>query len=246
MEKEGYSWKVQFAFVVTGVMAGVLVTAQFRSSIPTSSYPYDEYKVQQELMKSYSDDQAVLKTRILNLRKQIEDKQKQSGAAVQKNNLDILAQLKKAIGLEAIRGDGIEITLNDGPFAQRSNSDGSEQFLIHAADLRDIVNLAFSAQADAVAINDQRILASTPISSVGNTILVNNFHVLPPFTVSIVGDQELLAQAIGNLQAIPDLTKRAKSQKIEFNVKPKTGLSVPVYNGDFQLKYLQPVNEAQS
>ena len=124
MPKSDFSWKVQVAFVITGLLVGLLVTAQFRSAIPASSYAYDEYKVQQELMKSYSDDQAVLKTRILNLRKQIEDKQKQSGTAVQKNNLEVLAGLKKEIGLESLKGAGIIITLDDGIFGQRGSSVG--------------------------------------------------------------------------------------------------------------------------
>lgn len=245
MDHQGYSWKVQVVFVITGVLVGLLVTAQFRSAIPVSSYPYDEYKVQQELIKSYSDDQAVLKTKILNLRRQIEEKQNEAGLAVQKNNLDTLAQLKQEIGLESVRGDGIQITLNDGPFTQRSSAQGSDQFLVHAADLRDIVNLMFSAQADAIAINDQRVISSTPISSVGNTILVNNFHVLPPFTITVVGDQELLLQRLADASALPDLSKRAKAQKIQYGYEAKPSLSVPVYNGDFRLKYVQSVNDAQ-
>lgn len=246
MEKEGFSWKVQVAFVVTGVLVGLLVTAQFRSALPASSYPYDEYKVQQELIKSYTDTQGVLKTRILNLRKQIEDKQQQSGVAVQKSNLDVLSQLKKEIGLESVKGDGITITLDDGPFSQRSTSEGSEQFLIHAADLRDIVNLVFSAQAEAVAINDQRVISSTPISSVGNTILVNNFHVLPPFTITVIGDKDLFLQRLNDPTALPDLEKRTQGQKVQYGFQPKTGLVVPVYNGDFRLKYVQTANENQT
>jgi len=242
MENEGFSWKVHVAIAITGILVGVLVTAQFRSAIPTSSFPYDEYKVQQELIKSYSDDQAVLKTKILNLRTQIDVKQKESGLAVQKNNLEVLAELKKEIGLESSRGDGVAITLNDGPFGQRVGSEGTEQFLVHAADLRDIVNLAFSAQAGAVSVNDQRVIASTPISSVGNTILVNNFHVLPPFTITIIGDQDLLLQRLNDPAALPDLVKRIKGQKIQYDYAPKTNLVVPVYNGDFRLKYVQTAN----
>jgi len=246
MEKEGYNWKVQLTFVFTGVLVGMLVTAQFKSAIPASSYPYDEYKIQQDLLKSYNDDQAVLKNKILNLRKNIDDKQKQTGASVQKNNLDVLEQIKQEIGLESTKGDGITITLNDSPFSQRANNEGSDQFLVQAADLRDVVNLVFSAQADAVSINDQRVIASTPISSVGNTILVNNTHVLPPFNISVIGDKDLLNQRLNDPTALPDLEKRAKGQKIEYSFQPQTNLVIPIYSGDFPLKYVQAANEPQS
>jgi len=242
MEKGIYNWKVQLTFVITGVLVGILLTAQFRSAIPASSYPYDEYKIQEDLLKSYNDDQAVLKNKILNLRKEIDDKQKQSGASVQKNNLDVLEQLKQAIGLESTKGNGVVINLNDSPFAQRANTQGSDEFLVQAADLRDLVNLVFSAQADAVSINDQRVVASTPISSVGNTILVNNTHVLPPFTISVIGDKDLLLQRLNDPTALPDLEKRAKGQKIEYGFQPQANLVIPIYSGDFPLKYVQSVN----
>ena len=246
MEKQGFNWKVQLTFVATGVLVGVLMTAQFRSALPSSSYPYDEYKIQQDLIKSYTDDQAVLKDKILNLRKGIDDKQKQSGASVQKNNLDILEQLKQKIGLASTKGDGVTIKLDDSPLAQRANSDGSDQFLVQAADLRDLVNLVFSAEAQGVAINGQRVIASTSIGSVGNTILVNNTHILPPFTITTIGDQGLLLQRLNDPTALPDLEKRVKGQKIQYGYQTQSNVVIPVYNGDFPLKDIQPVNDTQA
>lgn len=236
------NWKIQLVFIITGVLVGLLVTAQFRSSISTSSYLYDEIQAQQELMKSFSDDQAVLKSRILNLRKQIEAKQTESGQTIEKNNLDTLNALKKEIGLDSQKGDGIEITLNDGLFVKRNNQDVQNLSLIQAADLRDIVNLLFSAQAEAVAINDQRVIASTPITSVGNTILVNNFHLLPPFTITAIGDPETFMQRLRDSASLPDLIKRSKDQKIQFSYAGKKNLTLPVYNSDFRLKFLTESN----
>ena len=92
-----------------------------------------------------------------------------------------------------------------------------------------------------MAINDQRVIASTPISSVGNTILVNNFHVLPPFTITAIGDEELLLQRFNDPKALPDLVKRTKGQKIQLNFKANAGLVVPEYSGDFRLKYIEPI-----
>jgi len=243
MEKKTYSWKVLVAFVITGIMVGLLVTAQLRSALPPSSYPTDEYQVQADLIKSYSDDQAVLKSKISNLREQIDEKQKQTGQSIQKNNLDILSGLKQEIGLETANGDGVEINLDDGIFAKRSTGQASDPSLVQAADLRDIVNLLFTAQAKAVSINDQRVIASSPISSVGNTILVNNFHVLPPFTIVAIGNADSIIRGLSDLKALPDLQKRAKSQKIQFSYKAKTNLVTPVYNGDLRMKYVQPMSD---
>lgn len=245
--KEGkLSTKVQVAFVITGVFVGFLLTAQLRSAVPASSYPYDEFQAQQDLIKSYSDDQSVLKSKITNLRARIDELQQKSGQIIQKSNLETLQGLKKAIGLESLTGKGIEVVLNDGLFTTRDKSEDLNQSLIHAADLRDVINLLFSAQAQGISINDQRILASTPITSVGNTLLVNNFHILPPFKIHALGDSNVLLSRLSDPSALPDLQKRIQEHKIQWSLKALDSLVLPVYNGDFNIKQLQtyqPTNQ---
>lgn len=240
MKKEySLSWKIQLAFVITGIFVGLLITAQFRSAIPAASYPYDEIKAQQELIKSYNDDQNILKSKIANLRKQIDQKQQQASQNTEKNNLDELNKLKKEIGLEMVKGPGIEIFLHDASSQDQNDNKNIDEYRVHAADLRDIVNLLFSAQAEAIAINNQRVIASTPINSVGNTILVNNSHILPPFTITAIGDKDLILQQLNDKNVLLDLRERLKKKKIQFSYEFKNTLIAPIYNGDFRLRYIQ-------
>ncbi len=243
MGKKLFPWKAQIVFIITGAFIGLLVTAQLKSVLPSSSYPYDKFQAQQELVKGYNDEQSLLKSKILNLRKQIEDKQKEAGETIQKNNLDVLSELKKEIGLESIKGGGIEMTIDDSMFAKRDSVKNPES-LVNAADLRDIVNLLFSAQFNGVAINGHRVIASTPINSVGNTILVNNSNVLPPFVILGIGDSDLILQRLNDPKTLSDLRKRVKSQKIRFTFSGKDNLVLPIYNSDFQLKYIQSSNDS--
>ena len=62
-----YSLKAKIAFVVTGVFIGLLVSTQLKSSVPTTSYISDEIAVRQQLIKSYTDDEALLKSKIVAL-----------------------------------------------------------------------------------------------------------------------------------------------------------------------------------
>lgn len=236
---------ISIVFIVTGIFVGLLLTMQFKSSIPTSVFPTDELEAQQNLIESYIADQALLKTKIVNLRSQIDEAQQQSEALIQDNNLETLKSLKKEMGLESIRGKGVEISLSDGAFVNRESSESISQSLIHASDLRDIVNVLRTAKAEGISINDQRVIASTPITSVGNTILVNNFHLLPPFTVSAVGDQELLTQRLNDPTSLPDLQKRSSELKIQFVTELKEGVNIPIYNGNLSTKYLSVYKETE-
>lgn len=217
----------------------MLVTTQFKSAVPTGSYLYDQLAIQKMLVKSFIDDQAFLKSKIVSLRKKIEENQEKTRSISQQNNLEVLRELKKDIGLEMSRGDGIVINLNDGAFVNRENVENIDQSLVHASDLRDLVNLLRTAEIEAIAINDQRIIASTPITSVGNTILVNNFHLLPPFNVTAIGDPELIRQRLKDPAVLPDLQKRVKEMKIQYSIQTKSNLVIPIFNGNLSIKYIQ-------
>lgn len=230
--------------MLTGILIGVLLTLQFRSAIPSATYLSDELRVQRELIDSYLADQALLKTKIIGLREQINEAQERAQIVGQDNDLETLKELKKLIGLESARGPGIEVSLDDGLFVNRESADSVSQSLVHAADLRDLVNVLWAANAEAIAINDQRIIASTPITSVGNTILVNGFHLLPPFTISAIGDSDILVQRLNDDSTLPDLKKRAQELKIQFTVRIKDGLLVPVYNANLNDKFINPDSDA--
>lgn len=236
------SFRTQLVFVASGVFIGLLITSQFRSSVPTSSYPSDELAIKKELIKNFLDDQSLLKSKIVVLRDEIGKRQDESKNLADQKLIETLNQLKIDVGLETAQGDGVEISLNDGVLVKRDETDSIDQSLIHAADLRDLINVLRSARAEAISINDQRILSNTSITSVGNTILVNNFHLLPPFTVVAIGDPELMSQRLTDVNALPDLNKRQKSNNIQFSFAIKTGLLAPIYNGDFSVKYMKPAN----
>ncbi len=233
------SWKTKTAFVTTGIFIGMLVTIQIKSSIPTSSYLYDEMEVQQQLIKSYLDDQALLKSKIVSLRQRIDENQAKLSESKNNGSLEVLQSLKADVGLDVSRGSGVEITLNDGAKAQRANETELGNYLVNAADLRDLINLLRTTKARAIAINGQRIITSSPISSVGNTILVNNFHLLPPFNITAIGDSTVMMQILNDSTSLPDLYKRAKNKQILLEYKAEENMTAPVYNGDLRLKYIK-------
>ncbi|HMR01329.1 MAG TPA: DUF881 domain-containing protein [Candidatus Gracilibacteria bacterium] len=235
-------WKLSAVFVVTGLFIGALLTVQFQSSIPSSTFLSDELRAQKDLIDGYVDDQGLLKSKIIGLRTEISEAQERAEASIQSANLETLKALKEEIGLTSLRGPGVEIVIDDGIFVNRDNPDTVSQSLVHASDLRDIVNILRTARVQAISINGQRVIATTSISSVGNTILVNNFHLLPPFTVSALGDPEVVMQRLNDPTALPDLAKRTKDLNIQFMAQSKEGILIPEYSGNLSSQYISEVD----
>lgn len=120
-------------------------------------------------------------------------------AREQGTNYDSISQEKSAelkrnnmmLGLTDVTGEGVIITASDGQ-AKGLATDNFSQYLIHEGDLREIVSELSNAGAEAISINDQRIINSTCIVCAGNIISINGEKVSSPFIIKAIGNQERL------------------------------------------------------
>jgi len=96
------------------------------------------------------------------------------------------AALAMQAGTVAMAGKGLEVNLRDSPRQPAGRAD-TGAFSIHDTDLQLVVNALFAAGAEAVAVNDSRLVATSPIRAAGATIVVNFRPLSPPYKVSAIG-----------------------------------------------------------
>jgi len=143
------------------------------------------------------------------------------------------AQLRA--GLTQVTGQGVEITLDDNYNGMRENPGGDpNHYIIHYDDLLSVVTDLKSAGAEAIAINDQRLIGTTELRCVGNVILVNTTRLAPPFVV----------QAIGNISILWDTVAYGRYNYLllnNFPVSMSAGdeLILPAYKGEMQFVHAQ-------
>lgn len=232
------------SFLIIGLVMGLILAWQFLTDIPLdSNFPSDELVAKSELIKSYMDEQSYLQSRIVSLHKQIEESAEQIETQSEVVNFEILNRLKGNVGLTEAVGEGLEIVIDDSSLAKRDGVNVSNNRLVQASDIRDIVNLLNAASADAITVNNQRVIANSPISSVGTTILINNSNITPPFIISVIGDSEVMLQRILNEDLLPDIYSRRKTNDIVFQIYKKNRITIPIYNGDLKTDYLNLVNK---
>jgi uncharacterized protein YlxW (UPF0749 family) len=143
------------------------------------------------------------------------------------------AQLRA--GLTQVVGQGVEVTLDDNHNGMRDNP-GSDpnKYIIHYDDLLSVVSDLKSSGAEAIAINDQRLIGTSELRCVGNVILVNTTRLAPPFVI----------QAIGNTSILWDTVAHGRYDYLlsnSFPVSMTSGdqLILPAYKGDMQFVYAQ-------
>jgi uncharacterized protein YlxW (UPF0749 family) len=160
----------------------------------------------------------------------------QSGAA--KDIQARIDDLKTVAGLNERLGDGVEILLDDARGAAAAKD--VEKSICHNTDLTDIVNQAWRGGAEAIAINDERIVGSSSIYCVGSTIMVNGTLMSPPFKVLVIGPQNELLATYDDPTQLRDIKQRRDIYGLGFRVSRATALHIPPYRGALNVRFATP------
>lgn len=130
------------------------------------------------------------------------------------------------LGKTDVYGEGVIITLTD-----------SEENYIKYYDLLDLINELRYAGAEAISINDVRVLSSSYITQPQEGItLVNGTRVTSPFVVKAIGNQTYLSSTL----SLKDSGYIDRNKAIGINVKLETGKNIKIlkYSGNLEIKYM--------
>jgi uncharacterized protein YlxW (UPF0749 family) len=220
-----------------------LAATQFRSQPLPPSNRVARDEALRKSVNQLEDQNRALKARVQVLQNDVkagEDASARRSSAAQQ----VKAQLddeRAGAGLLALHGPGLSLALHDGPDPS-DPADRSLGWTIHYQDLQDIVNLLWASGAEAVAVNGQRIVASTAFHYAGVNILVNNGSRLTgPYSVTALGDPSALAGGVGDPDQLAELKSRNRIYRLGLSWSRSTRLSVPAYDATFLVKYAQPI-----
>jgi uncharacterized protein YlxW (UPF0749 family) len=116
------------------------------------------------------------------------------------------AELAAEAGMDPVHGPGLVVTLQDaqrdanGRFPRDASPD---DLVVHQQDIQAVLNALWSAGAEAIQMQDQRIIATSVPRCVGNTLLLNGRTYSPPYTITAIGDATAMQ---GALAAAPLVT----------------------------------------
>jgi uncharacterized protein YlxW (UPF0749 family) len=100
--------------------------------------------------------------------------------------------------LTDVKGPGVVISLSDNTIeaAAARTVEEIEDYNVHDLDIINLVWALKNGGAEAVSVNDQRILYSTGFYCVGPAILINRVKTVPPYTIKAIGNPEALVKAV--------------------------------------------------
>ncbi len=156
----------------------------------------------------------------------------------------ILNQLERAeimAGMVDVSGDGIIITVKDSTI---ENTIGDmNNYIIHDTDLLSIINELCDSGAEAISLNNERIISTSEIRCAGATVSVNNNRYAQPFTIKAIGDPTNMENAILMRGGVYDTLT---AWGIELEINKATDIKIPSYKGVINYKYAKPVTTEES
>lgn len=234
--------KKKISFVL-GIMCFALTMAiviQMRTVQNTNSpvsQNYEENNLRAEVLKykeKYDNKYKDLEKAETELEKEREK--------VTKNNSQLeeaesqIKQGNKITGLAEVTGPGVIVTLKDGQSIASSTLNPSE-LIVHDLDILSVINELKNAGAEAISINDQRLVSTTSISCRGNTIDINGEKIGAPFVIKAIGLPEYLSALSrpgGYLEILKEDGVSAKLEK-------SNNIKIPKYAGVIKFQYLKNI-----
>ena len=152
--------------------------------------------------------------------------------------------LEGAVGLRAVRGVGLTVSLNDAP----RGPDGAlpagarpDDVIVHQQDVQAVVNALWAGGAEAMTVMGQRIIATGAVRCVGNTLLLYGRLYSPPFQITAVGNATRLRAALDRQPGVKLYRQAVDYFGLGYEVQDEREVTLPGYDGPLRLGYAQAV-----
>jgi uncharacterized protein YlxW (UPF0749 family) len=230
-------WRV--ATPVVGLLSGTLFVVSAHSSEGTDLRP-GRYTDLASFVRVDAAQYDALKQRVADLNAEISRLNSASdNKQVRKVTLKA-ARMKRLAGLEPVTGPGVTVTLSDAPQTTSADTpDNLNLLLVHQQDIQAVVNALWKGGAEAVTIQGQRVVSTTGIRCIGNSVQLQGVPYSQPYVISGVGDPATLSSAIARDSYLQVYREDAADPNIGvgWDLHVDSRLVAPAYDGLLGLSY---------
>ncbi len=154
-----------------------------------------------------------------------------------KQQLQRADKVRAATGLTTISGPGMRVVLTDAPRSVVVPGLDPNALVVHQQDIQAFVNALWSGGARAITLQGERLISTTGIRCVGNTVVLDGVPYSPPYVIEAVGDQSSLDYALATSSDVETYGKYVSAYDLGLKVEKLDSLTAKPYAGTAALKY---------
>ncbi len=146
--------------------------------------------------------------------------------------------LVEAAGLAPVEGPGVAVTLDDAPRDKPVPAGVKpDDIVVHQQDVQAVVNALWAGGAEAMMLQDQRVISTSAVRCVGNTLILQGRVYSPPYTVTAIGDPARLRAALGRSPEVVIYQQYVAALGLGWSVKDDSNLKLPQFEGSLALRF---------
>ena len=146
-------------------------------------------------------------------------------------------------GLDPMRGPGLVVSLND---AQRDaegrfpRDAAPDDLVVYQQDVQAVLNALWTAGAEGIQMQDQRIIATSAPRCVGNTLLLNGRTYSPPYVITAIGDVAAMQAALSAAPFVALYKQYVMRFGLGYTEEPKAQVDLVGYPAPLRMRYAKP------
>lgn len=225
---------LQWTLAVVGLFLGIMLALQFKiTSEINRTEQVERTEVLATQLTQLKEVRDLLQEQVNSLRTDFDRASAGPGDGELKEGLD---KARILAGVTELTGPGVEVTLNDSNVTLKPG-ENPNLYVLHDEDILHVLNELKAAGAEAISMNEQRLLANTEVRCTGPTIVLNrDKRLAPPYIITAIGDPHTLESAIKMKGGVAETLQ---FWGIQVGVKKMNQVTVPAYSGGIKFEYAQ-------
>lgn len=148
--------------------------------------------------------------------------------------------LAEQAGLLAVTGPGLTVRLNDAPRkgGVPPASSNPDDLVVHQQDVQSVVNALWAGGAEAMTLMGQRVISTSAVRCVGNTLILHGQVYSPPFVISAIGDAGAMRHALDAEPGVQLFRAYVDRFGLGYSVRASDALKLPAYDGPLELPHV--------
>lgn len=140
-------------------------------------------------------------------------------------------------GLTAVTGPALQVTLDDAPRSEVALPDGvtPDDLVVHQEDVQSVVNALWAGGAEAMQLMDQRVVSTSAVRCVGNTLVLQGRVYSPPFRITAIGDQARMREALDASPGVSTYRQFVDVVGLGYEVDEVKEATLPPFEGSLRL-----------
>lgn len=231
---------IMLASILVGVLISNIIHSNSEIYVPATRESIDKTKQEIKALKDETkelDEIILVKSETLKKLRKAENESEEEVSELLVNDLNY-RQMNS--GYSRLEGPGISIKMYDNVNLDVVGQDVNDD-VIHDVDILNILNDLKVAGAEAISINDERVLSITEIKCGGPIIKINGTSIGTPFVMKAIGDPKTLMASVTAQGTYGDTLKNIYF--IGFEPEIEDNLVIEAYDGRFDFKYAKPKGE---